>query len=347
MSIKNNNSKKYHPLPGTIASQFQSILNVKFLLPCISGLIFALSSVYAWDTWTNKKVLQLNILMDYLIPYGALLSLLVSSLLSIRYFVTKVEEKCLPQDEKRQKFGRKALIMITSSILIIASCVYRAFFIASEGAAACRGPSSIFNAPVSGRTIATVGELAFVVQITSYIDGAAVRLKLKNQVFAKNKFIMYMPAVLAECFSWTGVLMGNAQFFCLEYCCWVIIAFCWTWDGAELLHLSKRWGDNISHATLICGALALLFFNLGFEIPHFLLNWERSSTSTEVPSMWECVSMPNSPLWLKRLPFFFCYFFGCSWSSTAILYRFFYTASVLGENDTTRNNYGDVNKKRV
>ena len=59
MSIKNNNSKKYHPLPGTIASQFQSILNVKFILPCISGLIFALSSVYAWDTWTNKKVLQL------------------------------------------------------------------------------------------------------------------------------------------------------------------------------------------------------------------------------------------------------------------------------------------------
>ena len=30
----------------------------------------------------------------------------------------------------------------------------------------------------------------------------------------------------------------------------------------------------------------------------------------------------DSPLWLKRLPFFFAYFVGCSWSSAALTYRF-------------------------
>jgi len=309
---------------GTIRhALWASLVDPHFLLPSLAGLVFAIFSVYAWDTWAQKSKRQLDILMDYVIPYGACVSMVVSVLLSVRHFAKYFETKCLSESEKRQKFGRKALIMTASSILIIASCIYRSFFIASEGAAACRGISTIFNAPVSGRSIATVGELAFVVQVTSYIEASGERLKVKNSTFATNKWLMYTPAILAEAFSWTGVLVGNAQFFCLEYFCWVCIAFCWAWDGGELLHLSVRWGDNICHAMLICGALGLLIFNIGFEIPHFIQNWERSSTSTQIPSMWECASMPDSPLWLKRLPFFFCYFFGCSWSSTAILYRFF------------------------
>ncbi len=308
---------------GTIRHQISTLLNVELLVPCVAGILFGTFSIFAWDTWRNENYEQLSYLMDYIIPYGALIALIVSTLLSVRYFVSRLERNCLP--ENKYKFGRKALIMTCSSFLIITSCVYRGFFIASEGAAACRGPSSIFNAPISGRAIATIGELAFVVQVTSYIETSALRLNVKGGVYANNKFIMYVPAVLAECFSWTGVLLGNARFFCLEYMMWVGIAFCWAWDGGELLHLSIKWGDNICHASLIVAALALLFFNLGFEIPHFIKNWERSSTSSDIPSMWECVSVPNSPLWLKRLPFFFCYFFGCSWSSCAILYHFFYT----------------------
>ena len=31
----------------------------------------------------------------------------------------------------------------------------------------------------------------------------------------------------------------------------------------------------------------------------------------------------DGPLWVKRLPFFFCYFFGCSWASVSVSYQFF------------------------
>ena len=42
----------------------------------------------------------------------------------------------------------------------------------------------------------------------------------------------------------------------------------------------------------------------------------------DAPGIWECVQDADSPLWLKRLPFFFTYFVGCSWSSAALTYRF-------------------------
>lgn len=64
-------------------------------------------------------------------------------------------------------------------------------------------------------------------------------------------------------------------------------------------------------------------FNALLEIPHFFA-YARAGTPTEgLPGVWECVQDAASPLWLKRLPFFFSYFVGCSWSSAALAYRAF------------------------
>lgn len=96
----------------------------------------------------------------------------------------------------------------------------------------------------------------------------------------------------------------------------------WAWDGAELLHKSKRWGDLCVHAALLLTGLVLLGFNLCLEIPHFFANSERSGGADGGATMFECIQDKQSPLWMKRLPFFFCYFFASSWASVALTYRF-------------------------
>jgi|EP01046_Picozoa_sp_COSAG06_P074866 hypothetical protein len=102
----------------------------------------------------------------------------------------------------------------------------------------------------------------------------------------------------------------------------MVIAFTWAWDSAELLSKSMSWRDQAAHALLLLGGTGIFLFNLLFEIPHFLSFEREPSVVAETRGIWECVQDANSPLWAKRLPFFFCYYAGASWSATALAYRF-------------------------
>merc|ERR1712167_370486 len=101
---------------------------------------------------------------------------------------------------------------------------------------------------------------------------------------------------------------------------WMLIAVTWAWDSAELMHKSKRWADTVTHAGILLAGTSLFAFNAFFEIPHFFL-YQRDAPE-EVKGIWECFQDHDSPIWLKRLPFFFSYFYGCSWFSVALSYRF-------------------------
>ena len=167
------------------------------------------------------------------------------------------------------RFGRKGLLVSSSSVLFVASCLYRALNVADEGAALCRGRPSIFNMPAAGRAVATVGEIALVVQVSVYISDTALRLGIASDLWSKRRRFTLLPVVLAECFSWTGLITGSSKFFCCEYVMWCCIAATWMWDSAELLHRSNRRGDGTVHSCLLLGSLALFAFNACFEIPHF------------------------------------------------------------------------------
>eukprot|EP00446_Apocalathium_sp_SHHI-4_P093119 CAMPEP_0177451626 /NCGR_PEP_ID=MMETSP0369-20130122/9874_1 /TAXON_ID=447022 ORGANISM="Scrippsiella hangoei-like, Strain SHHI-4" /NCGR_SAMPLE_ID=MMETSP0369 /ASSEMBLY_ACC=CAM_ASM_000364 /LENGTH=314 /DNA_ID=CAMNT_0018924243 /DNA_START=1 /DNA_END=949 /DNA_ORIENTATION=+ len=265
-------------------------------------------------TWTTPPGAELTFtqrdglraLYEFLIPSIAGTAVLVTVVLLARSAAPKLHPK----------FGRKCLAITTCAVLFAFSCFYRALFVADEGAALCRGVPSAFNAPASGRTVATVGEVALVVQLALYIEGTAQRLgakrgKLWGGAFERVTTLPFStpgPVIVAECCSWTGVLSGKPWFYCIEYMFWCVIAVTWLWDGAELLHKSLRVSDKITHAALTVGAAALLGFNLLHEIPHFLFfRKEDDSAAVAPPSyshIWTCAGDAQSPLWLKRLPFF-------------------------------------------
>lgn len=145
------------------------------------------------------------------------------------------------------------------------------------------------------------------------------------RTYTATPFSTIGPVLLAEVMSWTGVLSGNSKFYCAEYVLWCVVAFTWAWDGAELLYRSRGPRDTAIHAGLLVGAVFLFMFNAFVEIPHFFdYTREADPAASTAPGsgIWECVHDEASPLWSKRLPFFFCYFVGAAWCAVALAYRF-------------------------
>lgn len=285
-------------------------------------LIGAASFYFFWSTWTTGDASQLRTMFTHVIPAFAFSALFVTLLIAARTVASQTAEQCFPT---RPAFGRKGNLICGASILFIFSCCYRSIFVADEGASMCRGAPTVFNAPVSGRAIATAGEVALVVQISNFLDDSARRLGVSSDLWAHRWRFTLLPVCLAEAFSWCGVLTGISRFYCAEYVMWMVIAFTWAWDSAELLHKSSWWSDRASHACVCCGGLALFAFNAGVEIPHFFL-YHVSETHDEATiarlSILTCHQDAESPLWLARLPFFYTYFSVASWGSCALSYRY-------------------------
>lgn len=287
------------------------------LLGAAAGLLFA-------ATWSSgDRHGSSKALFDTVIPSLAFAALLIGLVIFMR--IATKQALCR---RRTVKFGRKGLAVCTSSLLFIASCCYRAINVADEGASMCRGPATPFNAPVAGRAVATVGEIALVVQIATYLDDTSRRLGIGDASrlrFSSRKRFTLLPVCIAECFSWMGVLTGMSRFYCCEYSVWMLISLSWVWDAAECFHMSVRLSDTVTHAGLLVGGLCLFAFNAFLEIPHFFRyhpSESMGSADVERLSIFECYQDRDSPLWLKRLPFFFCYFFGCSWASVTLSYRY-------------------------
>ncbi len=299
-----------------------------FAIAC-AGLVTAIAWYVVKLKSTPPEVATtiMNVLFDFLIPTLSGLSFIVASVLTFRACTKTV---CASSTVKP---GRKAILVASSAFIFASSTFYRALNIASEGAATCRSKPTVFNAPITGRTVATFGEVALVVQASLFIEESSIRLKTTRGFWDRfctsishTHFSTVVPVLFAEVFSWSGVLRlageQSSLFFCAEYVMWMLIAFTWAWDCAELLHKSTNFMDSVSFCVLMTTGVVLFFFNAVLELPHFFSGAERDPNT---PGLWECVQDHDSPLWKKRLPFFVMYFIGATWIATAGSYRFLRT----------------------
>ena len=313
----------------TTSSLAAVIGDVITVLIVIGGILVASAWYYITNETTSPELISilLDILFDIFIPLLAGLSCLVSIVLTVRACSRAAFSGT---DSGTIQPGRKAAIVASSALVFAASTFYRSLNIASEGAAVCRSTPTLFNAPITGRTVATAGEIALVVQASLFIEEASRRLKTRRGVWARcchkfthAHFSTIIPVILAEICSWSGVLRlageQSSLFFCVEYVLWMIIAMTWAWDSAELLHKSQTFMDSIAFSILMLTGVVLFLFNAVLELPHF---FQGAARDQSVPGVWECIQAKDSPLWKKRLPFFICYFIGASWISTAGAHRF-------------------------
>ena len=184
-----------HPA-GTLRALLLRACSPSFLIPSSLGLACAATGCYAAGVWRTEDTPGLNLLLDTIVPVGAGCACFIAAGLLLRLAAHVFEERC--RNPGQPTFGRKGLILATGSLLIVASCFYRSLFIASEGAALCRGTPSRFNAPVAGRSVATIGEIALVVQVAAYISATRSRLDVKGWAWADHAAFAYAPVVLAE-----------------------------------------------------------------------------------------------------------------------------------------------------
>jgi hypothetical protein len=265
----------------------------------------------------------LDAIYGRIVPTFAGLSLAVALLIVSRSTGRRLGHRI---SKRWPQFGRKGLLISGAAMTFAFSCFYRALNIADEGAYLCRGPPTIFNAPAAGRFVATIGELALVVQLTVYLDDTSRRLGVTKPGFSSNYYSTMIPALIGETCSWLGVLLSTSAFFCLEYIMWIIIGGIWAWDGAECLHRSIRRGDIITHATIVIGGLSLILFNLLHELPHF---WVAKPLAPERPNggslsrVWVCTADHDSHIWTERIGFFVSYFICASWAATSLAGRYF------------------------
>jgi len=225
---------------------------------------------------------------------------------------------------------RRGLWVSTASVLFAFACLYRSLNIADEGAAMCRGRPTSFNAPVSGRLVATVGEIALVLQVQLFITETTLRLGAQARLFAamfkrilRIPYQNVWPVLIAEALSWQGVLSGNSKFYCAEYVLWLLVAIAWMWDGMEIYKKSLGKIDRLVGVSLLVAGFGLFCFDALYEIPHFFAYHREGTAASALPTgIWECLQEKDSPLWLKRLPFFFIYFVCCSWGSVIMAQRF-------------------------
>ena len=153
-----------------------------------AGVLFALSAKFpGHQDWS------LALLYDVVIPGLALAALLITTMLLVRASARGAARACQPRRRAAltpgsrrlaERFGRKSNLVAASSMLFAFSCFYRAVNIADEGAATCRGAPSPFNAPAAGRFVATVGEVALVVQVAVYVEETARRLGASRGLWA-------------------------------------------------------------------------------------------------------------------------------------------------------------------
>lgn len=283
------------------------------------GLVTTVTFIKTYRGQDEANSGLVNTLFDNLIPSLAGIALLVAVLLTVRVSVRSVESRW-----RHPRFGRKGLILAGSCVLFVFSCFYRSLNVADEGAGMCRGTPTVFNAPVSGRSVATVGEMSLVVQCYFSLEASALRLGDHKRSHWRTAMPLY-AVVVAETFSWFGLMTGVSKFFCAEYIVWMLIACSWAWDSAELLHKSRTLSDATFHSAVLLGALGLFMFNAFHEIPHFIgYQIGGAAPEEQVPGVYnvlQCVQDAGSPLWMKRLPFFFTYFVVAAWASVGGLYR--------------------------
>ena len=307
----------------------------------LAGIATAAAWYYVKQEATSVQLVTtlLDILFDFLIPFLSGLSFLVAVVLTFRAITRTACTNNSTTTTTRP--GRKAILIASSSLVFSLSTFYRALNIASEGAAVCREKPSAFNAPITGRTIATFGEIALVVQASLFIEEASIRLNTSRgpwayvfSTYTSLDFSTVLPVLFAEVFSWSGVLRiageQSSLFFCAEYIMWMFIAFTWAYDSAELLHKSTLFMDSVSFCVLMLTGVILFLFNAVLELPHFFSGAERDPNQ---PGIFECIQKHDSPLWKKRLPFFVMYFIGASWIAVGGSFRFLRTIQYSNSNE--------------
>ena len=210
------------------------------------------------------------------------------------------------------ELARRALLWL--SAIYVAGCAFRSVLPMIDVPRFC-----LYDTPVSrivvGRSVATVAELAFVVQWALLMhEAGAVRAALA---------VVAMIAT-AEILSWLAVLTRNDLFHAAEHALWTLAA------ALAVAFLGTRWsyegalGRQVILAAFTC-ASAYIVFMVAYVVPMYLRRWEPGGAYLPLGEglgqvLARCTVERDWAQWRQDAAWLTPYFTLCVWISIALAY---------------------------
>ncbi|PWT94431.1 MAG: hypothetical protein C5B54_00005 [Acidobacteria bacterium] len=191
--------------------------------------------------------------------------------ITIRFWKTHLENRS-GLNETAYGLQRKLLYLATIFVL---GCAFRAFLPRAD-TQRINLVNSWISSILVGRSVATIAELSFVIQWTIVLRALARGLKMPR--LAAAAAVLIPAIVVAEVFSWLGVLSTSSYWHVLEESIWACCEIFLTIASAFMwMHYRGPTKTFLSWMT-VCGAIYVLFM-LTIDVPTYYSRW-RLETAT-------------------------------------------------------------------
>lgn len=215
--------------------------------------------------------------------------------------------------------------MVAFSGIYVFVCAYRSFFPKADVQRICLFDtwlSSVFL----GRSLATVAELAFVLQWAMILFFYGKFLKNRKAQVAAQAIVVLIS--IAECFSWFAVITTNYLGNTIEESLWAIS---YTLIGLSLLSFWKDFGRLFKYLVsfAVIGCFLYVFFMTTVDVPMYFHRFQQDSADNKIHfTIWQGLIDLNTRWvvthsikdWFQEIPWMSLYFTNAVWVSIALCY---------------------------
>jgi hypothetical protein len=214
-------------------------------------------------------------------------------------------------------------LMLLLSAAYVFGCAFRSFLPRADVQRICLFDTWL-SSVVVGRTVATVAEIAFVVQWSLLLHRLGSMAGADTAVNAA--WVIVPLIVIAEVFSWHAVLTRNYLLNAIENSLWAVAFFI---IGIGLCRLLPEFDGalRLIFAVAIAGIAGFLAFLMTVDVPMYLKRWRTGAADGDKPlsplaglrdvsTRW--VVTHDLAAWKDEIPWMSLYFSGAVWSSLAL-----------------------------
>jgi hypothetical protein len=221
--------------------------------------------------------------------------------------------------------GASSDVMLLLSAAYVFGCAFRSFLPRADVQRICLFDTWL-SSVVVGRSVATVAEVCFAVQWAIVLQHLGTVAGADTAVHAAWAVVVLV--LIAECFSWYGVLTTNYLGNAIENSLWAI-AFCAVGLGFVRLLPEFDGTVRVALAFAIVGIAGYLIFLLAIDVPMYVGRWRaKRSAKTggrhlrpleglrDANRRW--VVTHDLAAWKDEIPWMSLYFSVAVWGSLAL-----------------------------
>jgi hypothetical protein len=213
-------------------------------------------------------------------------------------------------------------LMLFLSAAYVSGCAFRSFLPRADVQRICLFDTWLSSVTL-GRAVATVAEICFAAQWAIILHELGA---LTGAYATSTAAWSIVPLILiAECFSWHGVLTRNCLSHAIENTIWAVAFFIVGIGLCRLVPEFKGSGDVVLVIAIV-GIAAYLLFLVAIDVPMYLTRWKSERVHVErlhpLEGLWDAsvrwVVTHDIAEWKGEIAWMSLYFSAAVWASLAL-----------------------------